>query len=271
MTTTQIMQEALALSGLSEIPGDCGIVVEGENITRILAGIDMETAEIIVGKRLGYDLVLSHHPVTGPMQAHFHLASNYLGELLEKAGAPANAAQKVHESMRERQARNNHPVNYGKSADTARVLGMPYMGIHNIADAIGGKKLQAHLDNALSGKPEATLKDVCRVLMEVPEYQKAATRPEIIVGDEEDLCGKVFVIFGGGPFAGSTYYRHGVGTMICMHLPEEYRVRYEKEGRGNVIVCDHMASDSIGMNVILHRLEELGAEVTRVAGIFNDR
>lgn len=271
MTTTEIMQEALALSGLKEIPGDCGIVQEGRDIKRILAGIDMETAEIILGKRLGYDLVLSHHPVTGPMQAHFHLASTYLGELLEKAGTPANAAQKVHEAMSERQARNNHPVNYGRSADTARVLGMPYMGIHNIADAIGGKKLQAHLDQALEGRPKATLKDVCDILMQVPEYQKAATRPEIIVGKESDLCGKVFVIFGGGPFAGSTYYRHGVGTMICMHLPEEYRVQYEQEGRGSVIVCDHMGSDSIGMNVILHRLEELGAQVTRVAGIFNDR
>lgn len=271
MTTEQIMREALALSGLSEIPGDCGIVVEGDHITRILAGIDMETAEIILAKRLGYDLVLCHHPVTGPMQAHFHLASDYLGELLERAGTPANTAQKVHEQMRERQARNNHPVNYDKSADTARVLGMPYMGIHNIADAIGGKKLQAHLDGALDGRPGATLKDVCQILMEIPEYQKGATRPEIVVGNENDLCGKVFVIFGGGPFAGSTYYRHGVGTMICMHLPEEYRIRYEKEGLGSVIVCDHMASDSIGMNVILHRLEELGAEVTRVAGIFNDR
>ena len=29
--------------------------------------------------------------------------------------------------------------------------------------------------------------------------------------------------------------------------------------------------DSIGMNAILHKLEEMGAEVTRVAGIFNDR
>lgn len=95
MTTEEIMQIALSLSGLDEVPGDCGIVVRGENIRRILAGIDMETAEIILGKRLGYDLVLSHHPVTGPMQANFYKASDYLGELLERAGAPANARPTV--------------------------------------------------------------------------------------------------------------------------------------------------------------------------------
>ena len=83
--------------------------------------------------------------------------------------------------------------------------------------------------------------------------------------------GDKVVIFGGGPFSGREYFRAGVGTMICMHLSDDYRERYEKEGRGNVIVCDHMGSDSIGMNVILHKLEEMGAEVTRVAGIFNDR
>ena len=271
MTTDEIMQAALSLSGLDKIPGDCGIVVPGENIRRILAGVDMETAEIILGKRLGYDLVLSHHPVTGPMQAYFYKASDYLGELLERAGAPANAAQRASDWLTRLQEGKNHPVNYGKSADTARLLNMPYMGIHNIADAIGGKVLQAFLDKKLSGRPGATLKDVCSALMEVPEYQKALTKPEIVVGREDDLCGRVFVIFGGGPFSGREYFRAGVGTMICMHLSDDYRERYEKEGRGNVIVCDHMGSDSIGMNVILHQLEEMGAEVTRVAGIFNDR
>lgn len=271
MTTEEIMQIALSLSGLDEVPGDCGIVVRGENIRRILAGIDMETAEIILGKRLGYDLVLSHHPVTGPMQANFYKASDYLGELLERAGAPANAAQRSSEWLTKLQEGKNHPVNYGKSADTARLLNMPYMGIHNIADALGGKLLQAFLDERLADNPCATLKDLCDILMEVPEYQKGLTRPEIVVGREDDLCGRVFVIFGGGPFSGKEYFRAGVGTMICMHMPDEYRQRYEQEGRGNVIVCDHMASDSIGMNAILHKLEDRGAEVTRVAGIFNDR
>lgn len=271
MTTDEIMQVALSLSGLDEVPGDCGIVVKGENIHRILAGIDMETAEIILGKRLKYDLIISHHPVTGPMQAYFYKASNYLCNLLENAGAPANAAQRASDWLTKLQEGKNHPVNYGKSADTARLLNMPYMGIHNITDALGGKILQGFLDQRLADKPYATLKDVCNILMEVPEYQKALTKPEVVVGNENDLCGKVFVIFGGGPFSGKEYFRAGVGTMICMHLPEDYRQKYEYEGRGNVIVCDHMASDSIGMNVILHRLEDMGAEVTRISGIFNDR
>lgn len=270
-TTKEILDLAMELSGLPEVPGDCGIVAEGREIRRILAGIDMESAEIVLGRRLGYDLVLTHHPVTGTMQANFYRASAYLGELLERAGAPVNAAQKVHEAMSEKQERSSHPTNYGRSADTAKVLGMPYMGLHNIADAIGGKKLQAYLDEALEGSPNATLKDVCQILMSVPEYQKGMNGPEIVVGDENNLCGRVFVIFGGGPFAGSTYFKSGVGTMICMHLPQEYQELYEREGLGNVIVCDHMASDSIGMNVILNALEERGMEITRVAGIFSDR
>ena len=48
--------------------------------------------------------------------------------------------------------------------------------------------------------------------------------------------------------------------------------RYEQEGRGNVIVCDHMGSDSIGMNGILKVLEEQhGIEVVRCSGLIEPR
>ncbi len=43
MNTKEMMQIALDLAGLTEMPSDTSISVEGEDITNVLAGIDMGT------------------------------------------------------------------------------------------------------------------------------------------------------------------------------------------------------------------------------------
>ena len=41
MNTKEIMDMALEMAGLTEIPGDSGIVVEGENLKKAAFGVDM--------------------------------------------------------------------------------------------------------------------------------------------------------------------------------------------------------------------------------------
>ena len=64
MNTKQLMDSALALAGLTEMPQDCDITVPGENIKKVLMGVDMDTAELMLAKELGYDCVVTHHPRT---------------------------------------------------------------------------------------------------------------------------------------------------------------------------------------------------------------
>jgi putative NIF3 family GTP cyclohydrolase 1 type 2 len=56
------MDTALRLAKLDKMPEDCGIIVPGKNIKKVLFGVDMDTAEIMLAKQLGYDCVVSHHP-----------------------------------------------------------------------------------------------------------------------------------------------------------------------------------------------------------------
>ena len=61
MNTTEMVQIALELAQLEELPLDSSVSVPGENITRVLAGIDMGAAELTLACQLGYDCVARHH------------------------------------------------------------------------------------------------------------------------------------------------------------------------------------------------------------------
>ena len=61
MNTTEMVQIALDLAQLQELPLDSSVSVPGENITRVLAGIDMGAAELTLARQLGYDCVARHH------------------------------------------------------------------------------------------------------------------------------------------------------------------------------------------------------------------
>jgi hydrogenase maturation factor len=58
----------------------------------------------------------------------------------------------------------------------------------------------------------------------------------------------------------------GIGTIIGMHMNEEYRKEAEKY-HINVVIAGHMASDSLGMNLFLDELEKKGIEIVPVSGL----
>jgi hypothetical protein len=51
---------------LADVPEDSGVIFDtGRPIRRAMFGVDMEAAEIIIAKQLGYDAVITHHPKGG--------------------------------------------------------------------------------------------------------------------------------------------------------------------------------------------------------------
>lgn len=271
MNTREIMQVALDMAGLTEIPYDSGILVEGTDIKKVLFGVDMETPEILLAKQLGYDLVLGHHPTDGNPTIQFSKVMLRQIEVMTRFGIPINKAQKALRRRMVSVDMGHHVGNHDRSASAARLIGMPFMNIHVPADIITENYLQSIMDETFPEGHWSTLGDVMKKLNELDAYKDKIGGPVIRVGGENDYAGKIAVLMAGGTNGGAdvfkAYFEAGVGTIVCMHVPEDVKKAVEEQNIGNIIVAGHMASDSIGLNMIADELEKRGLEVTRMGGI----
>jgi len=269
MNTQKMMDIALELAGLEKMPGDCDVVVPGEDIKKVLVGVDMDTAELLLAKELGYDCVVSHHPkntnvdIVDVMDAHI--------VKLEKLGVPRNKSQKALAPRKDELSYVFHVANSRRSESAAKLLNMPYLSLHTPADIIGEAMVQKHLDEKFADKPETKLEDIVKALEEIGEYKNSARKPVIRVGSKDSYAGKIYVLMSGftGPGAPilKQYFEGGVGTLVMMHIPEKDAKELKEHGVGNVVIAGHMSSDSLGMNKIAEEWRKLGAEVTMMSGI----
>lgn len=272
MNTKKLMDIALELSGLDTAPHDSGILVEGENLKKVLIGIDMATPELLLGKELGVDCVISHHPHAGRPSVDFAKVMDIQIDKMMEFGVPINKAQKVLRKKVRSVDMGSHVSNYDRASSAAKILGIPYMNIHLPADIITENYVQSYLDNKFEGNERKTVGEVLNALKEMDEYKDALAGPVIRVGSEGDFAGKIAVLMAGGTNGGAdvykAYFEAGVGTIVCMHVPEDVKKAVEEQNIGNVIVAGHMASDSIGLNIIIDKWKEEGLEVIKMSGIY---
>ncbi|WP_320035500.1 hypothetical protein [Halarcobacter sp.] len=271
MNTNDLMNIALDLAKLDEIPYDSGIIVEGENIKKVLIGIDMETPELLLAKELGYDCVVSHHPKADSCVVDFAKVMDVQIDRMVKAGVPINKAQKA---LRGRQASidlGRHASNYDKVSSAARLMNLPYLNIHIPADFITEEIVQTRLDKAFDNKAKTTLKDIIEELNSWEYYQGKVAKPLIRVGSDNDYAGKIEVLMAGGTNGGvdvyKSYFEAGVGTIVAMHVPEDVQQAVIEQNIGNIIIAPHMPSDSIGLLEIVKAWRKAGFEVTCMSGI----
>lgn len=269
MTTQQLMDIALKLAKLDEIPNDTEITVPGKNIKKVLMGVDMETAELMLAKQLGYDCVVSHHPKINNINMLDLLDSHVMR--LEALGVPRNKGQKLLAARKTELSYGQHVSNSRRSESAAKLLDMPYMSIHTPADLISDSTVQKFLDKKFANKPETTVQDVVEALEGIGEYKNSARKPVIRAGDKDSYAGKIYVLMAGLTGPGEKilkeYFEAGVGTLILMHIPEKDAKAVKEQGIGNVIVAGHMSSDSIGLNKIAAEWAKHGVETTMMSGI----
>lgn len=271
MNTKKMMDLALELAGLDEVTHDTTISVEGENIEKVIIGVDMETPEILLGKELGVDCVVSHHPKADSAKTDFAKVMTIQIDKMVEFGVPINKAQKALKKKIESVELGTHVSNYDRVSSAAKLMNMPYMNIHMPADIIGQRIIQRFLDEKFEENSKKTVGDIVDALNEMDIYKNALAGPVIRVGSKNDYAGKVAVLFAGGTNGGEDVYKAffeaGVGTIVCMHVPEDVKKEVQKQNIGNVIVAGHMASDSIGLNKIIEKWEEEGLEVIKMSGI----
>jgi putative NIF3 family GTP cyclohydrolase 1 type 2 len=244
-----------------------------KEVRRVLAGVDVEVGEILLADRLGergrkIDLAISHHP-EGKALAALHEVMHLQEDTLARLGVPINIAEGIMAVRINEVKRTIMPINHNRTVDAARILDIPLMSLHTTADNLVNHFLQKLIDER---QPE-TLKDVIKVLKELPEYRQAVklnAGPTIVLGSPERRAGKVVVDMTGGTGGSEEAYAKlaaaGVGTLVVMHISEKHRKEAEKS-HVHVIVAGHMASDSLGLNLFLDELARRGIEIVPCAGL----
>lgn len=271
MDTEEIMGLALKLAGLKDVPEDSAIYVSGDNIRKIFFGIDAGVPELLLAKQLGYDAVIAHHPQGGTATINFHQVFKRHIQQMVAAGVPMGEAEEAVKKRLEELEVEAHARNYGHAVDVARLLKIPYMNIHTPLDEVGRKIMTGRINGRI--RKNSTVQDVISALKELPEFKNAVTEIKIRLGKAENPAGKVVVSHGAGTNGGyeiaKTYFKYGVGTVVYIHIRPGDLGKLKAEKRGNLIVTGHIASDSVGINPLIHELEKRNVSVKRIGIVPN--
>ena len=242
-------------------------------VKKLMWGIDIGTGEVLLADRLrekGEEIsgIVGHHPL-GSARTPFPEVMWVQTAMYSDSGVPVNVAEDL---MRPRVAevtRNILPANYNQAVDAARLLGIPIMNIHSPADNC----VQRFMEEGFEKENPRYLKDIIDWLMSIPEFRTSSrynSPPKIVVGDPKNHAGKVIAKMTGGTSGPKEIYEKlsqaGVGTVVGMHFPESH-IEEAKKHHINMIVSGHMASDSVGVNLIADEWEKKGVEVIPCSGL----
>ena len=228
-----------------------------EEVRTILVGIDIEVGEILLSESLKnrgepIDLVVSHHP-EGMAFANLYSVMHMQSDILNRCGVPINIAEDLMEQRVKEVERKIMPLNHTRAVDAARLLGIPFMCLHTPADNM----VVTFLQKSFEEKVPYLLSDIIDMLRALPEYRGAAINgsgPKILLGSENRRAGRIFVDMTGGTEGSKDIFQSlaatGVNTLVVMHLSEEHRKEAEKNHL-NVVVAGHIASDNLGLNLLL--------------------
>jgi putative NIF3 family GTP cyclohydrolase 1 type 2 len=241
-------------------------------VQSIIVGIDMEVGELVLADRLRekrrIDLVLTHHP-EGRALAKLGDVMGMQADILNAFGVPIATAEGILGPRIGEVSRRLLPVNHTRAVDAARLLGLPFMCVHTPGD----NNVVAHLQGIFDIKKPETVGAVVELLLEIPEYRHSANLgvpPKVVAGAEKNRAGKVLVDMTGGTEGSKEVFeklsRTDVGTVVCMHLSEEH-IKEAEKNHINAVIAGHIASDNIGLNLVLDALEKHGPlEILETSG-----
>jgi len=230
-------------------------------VKKILVGIDIEVGELLLADKIrrdeGLDLVISHHP-EGRAWAAFYEVMQLQVDMLAKLGIARKAAQELINERKFEVERRVLPQNHTRAVDAARLLDLPFMCMHTPAD----NHVSSFLQKLFDKKNPKKVQDIVDILLKIPEYKKAAgelTGPRIILGSGQRPVGRISLEMTGGTEGPKDIfdklYKAGVRTLVSMHLGEEH-FKKVKDANLNVVIAGHISSDTLGLNLLLDRIEK---------------
>lgn len=244
-------------------------ISENKEIKKILVGIDIEVADLLLAKEIKADLVISHHPL-GSALAGLSEVMELQADVLSEYGIPINVAEKLLEPRTSEVFRSLSPRNTQRVGDAAKILKINLMCVHTICDNLAANFLREKIEKKNFERVEELMEE----FEKIPEYQKAKEQkqgPTLFAGKKENYCGKIALTeITGGTEGNPKIYewlaKAGIGTVIGMHASEEHRKEAEKNYL-NVLIAGHMSSDSLGVNLFLDKLEKQGIKIIPSSGL----
>ena len=230
-------------------------------VRKILVGIDMEVGELLLADKIrrdhGLDLVLAHHP-EGKAWAGLSDVMQLQADLLVAAGISRKVAGELLEERMNEVSRRVLPNNHMRSVDAAKLLDIPFMCLHTPAD----NHVAHFIEKLLRLRKPDQVQDIVDILLEVPEYRDAAkclAGPRVTLGNPKRPVGKVLIEMTGGTEgpkeAYDKLYKAGIRTLVSMHLSED-NFKKVKDVNLNVVIAGHISSDTLGLNLLLDRIEK---------------
>jgi len=236
-----------------------------KDVENVLMGIDMEVGEVVLADRLRekgreVDLIWAHHP-EGSGLANLGGVMAMQADILSGFGVPINIAEGLLEPRIREVERGVMPGNHMRAVDAARLLDIPMICTHTPADNC----VACHLQELFDEKTPETVEDVIDILREIPEYaeaEKNGSGLKIVAGSGKRRSGRVFVDMTGGTSGSEKTFEKlantsDIGTMVVMHIPEKHLKEAEKN-HISVVIAGHIASDTLGMNLLLDAVEKAG-------------
>jgi putative NIF3 family GTP cyclohydrolase 1 type 2 len=260
MNTQDIMKTALRQAHFKTIPADSEIHVKGR-IRKALVAIDVGTAELLLAKNLGCDGVIAHHPAGGTARVEGYKVFERHVDQMKEAGVPSEMAREAIGAKYHQLEVQHHPDNYDQVPSAARKLGLSLVTIHSPCDEIGRRIL---LRQTKSLGEKSSVSDLVSRIRSLPEYKKAKTKVEVRLGSPRNKLGKLAVSHAaytnGGYDVARAYYKNGVDTLTYIHVSDGDLSRLQADGKGNLVVLGHIASDWLGINPVLRELGRNGVE-----------
>ncbi len=230
-------------------------------VRNILIGIDIGPEEILLADRLrktqDIDLVIGHHP-EGKARVIFYEVMDLQVDMLAKLGLSREVVRQLTDERKREVERGVIAGNYSRTVDAARLLDVPFICAHTPADNHVASFIQKLMDT----KKPSKVGDILDILAELPEYKSAKNDlngPRIFLGSPKRPAGKIFVDMTGGTEGSreifDKLYKVGVRTLVCMHLSEGHRQK-AKDNNLNVVIAGHISSDTLGLNLLLDRIEK---------------
>ena len=257
-------------------PYDDSRILSGKpdmEVSKIFCGVDIESGEVAVVDALnrrgeGIDLLLAHHPEGAALAALpdvMHMQSGYLASV----GVKPNLAESLMDERIKEVRKSIGVTNHLRAVHSAQLLDLAFLCVHTPCDNLVNK----FVGDFLAAEQPQTLDELCKCLRKIPEYRFSAEQhnpAQIVNGSGSYSVGKIMMDFTGGTSGHKDNMKAlaeaGISTVICMHATDGM-VESAKKARLNLVIAGHIASDNVGLNLFLDRLEALGIEIVAGSGL----
>jgi len=246
---------------------------ENKTIKKVIVWIDVEWPEVLLVNEYNkknpsspIDLIIWHHPEAKALLDLDKIMKEMLPYNDNKFGVPINQTEKLNESRIWKVSRSLSPLNYNRVLPFVSMLDIPFMWFHTPADNMCYTYISDLIDKNLS--KINNLQDIIDLLETIPEIQISKKNwmwAKIWNWSKESRPWKIVAawITGWTSWSKDIYKKYAdawIWTLLMMHISEDHLEEAKKHNL-NVIMTDHMASDSLWMNLILDEYEKNWIEI----------